>query len=338
MQSICRFLALILLISGTMAAAQDRSQSTNSLFDVSEVKTYAPRNILVQGEVQDPGIVDLGRLPIRNTPVKELALENGKQVFKGAFFVSGYALYDILSSKKVKKAPEDTFSPLVDMYAVVENDKGEKAVFSWGEIFYRDSFNILIAKSIQSINPAKIKTSWPLPAEPQLICANDLLSVRFLSNPTKITVLSYHGSAASEKPKDVYSPEIRVVAKRSSAVIRDIGPSIEKRHYESVHYGHGMGFKGVQTITGYLLKNLISANGKITPENLRQDIAVVSAKDGYRAVFSMSEIMNRNDNQDFLLNDLKDSPKEGRYTLIAPDFFVDRNVKGIEKMEFINID
>jgi len=33
-------------------------------------------------------------------------------------------------------------------------------------------------------------------------------------------------------------------------------------------------------------------------------IAVVSAKDGYRSVFSASEIMNRSDDKEILLNDL----------------------------------
>ncbi len=329
--------SLILVSLAALAAAQDRGQGTNSLFDVSQSKTFSPGNILVEGEVQNPGAVDLSQLPIRNAPVKELALENGKQTFKGAFFLSGYALYDVLNSKKIKKAPENTFGPPVDMYVVIENDKGEKAVFSWGEIYYRDSFNILITKRIQAINPARVKTSFPLPEESQLICVNDLLNIRSLNNPTKVTVKSYHG-AASEKPRDIYSPEIRIVAKGSSAIVRDIGPSIEKRHYETLLYGHGLGFKEVLTFAGYPLKAVIAANARIAPEDFGKAIAIVSAKDGYRAVFSVSEIMNRSDNQDFLLNDLKDSPKEGRYTLITPDFFADRNVKVVEKIELVNVD
>jgi hypothetical protein len=177
-----------------------------------------------------------------------------------------------------------------------------------------------------------------LPEEPRLICANDLFNVRFISNPTRITVRSYHGGSASEKPADIYSPEIRMTTKTSSAVIRGIGSSVEKRRYDSVLYGHGMGFKEVLTFTGFLLKDLIAANARLTPEHWREAIAIVSSKDGYRSVFSASEIMNRNDNQDFLLNDLKDSPKEGRYTLIVPDFFADRSVRAVEKIEFVDVD
>ena len=69
----------------------------------------------------------------------------------------------------------------------------------------------------------------------------------------------------------------------------------------------------------------------------RDGIAIVSAKDGYRCAFSLSEIVNRNDNLDFLLIDRKDVRDEGRYVLYAsPDFFVDRDVKAIDKIEFVS--
>ena len=334
--SIC--LLFIALFIGSLGA-QDLDQNTNSLFDDSEIKTYNPQNILVQGEVQIPATVDLSRLPLRSVPIKELALENGKRVFKGAYFVSGYSLYDILNSVKIKKAPENTFKPAVDMYAIVENGKGEKSVFSWGEIYYRDSFDILITKSVQAVNPARAKIAWPLPGEPRLICGGDLLNVRFLSNPTKITVKSYYEVGAPEKPKDTYSPEIRIVTKAGAASIRDLGPSVEKRNYESVLYGHGMGFKEVLNVAGFRLKDVLSTSVNLAPEHLRNAIVVASAKDGYRVVFSASEIMNRNDNHDYLLNDLKDSPDAGRYTLVVtPDYFADRDVRSVEKIALVDID
>jgi hypothetical protein len=330
---------LVIAVSACVSGAQDLDQNTNSLFDDSQVKTYTPQNILVQGEVQSPIKVELSRLPIRSVPVKELAFENGKQVFRGAYFVNGYSLYDVLDNAKVKKAPANSFKPAVDMYAVVENDKGEKSVFSWGEIYYRDSFDILITKSIQAINPARAKITWPLPAEPRLICGGDLLDIRFLSNPTKITVKSYFEAGASEKPKDIYAPEIRIVAKTGTATIRDIGPSVQKRKYESVLYGHGMGYKEVLNVLGFRLKDVLAEHAALTPEGAGSSIIVASAKDGYRVVFSASEIMNRNDNHDYLLNDLKDQSSGGRYTLIVtPDYFADRDVRSVEKIAVVDID
>ncbi len=330
------FLMLALIMACTYA--QDRSQR-NSLFDGFEAKNFVLKSISIQGEVQDPGPVDLSLLPLRSAALKEVGIDKGEPVFRGAFFVSGYSLYDILNSKKFKKAPENAFSPPVDLYVLVENGKGEKAVFSWGEIYYRNSFDILITKSVQAINPARSKTAWPLPETSRLVCAGDLLNVRFINSPTKITVLSFHGPIPKEKPKVIYSPDIRISDKAGSFTVTDIGSSIEKRTCLDVGYGHGMGFKGVQNVSGYLLKDLIAANFKLNPEVLGKWIAVASAKDGYRSVFSVSEIMNRSDNQDLLLLEKKDSQDNGRYTLFpAGDYFADRDVKSVEKIELLGAD
>jgi hypothetical protein len=332
------FFFLICTAAGAVLA-QDLDQSTNSFFDDSEVKSYNPKNILVQGEVQAPVTVDLSGLSLRSVPIKQLGLENGKQVFRGAFFVSGYSLYDILNRAKIKKAPENTFKPPVDMYVIVENDKGEKAVFSWGEIYYRDSFDILITRSIQAINPARAKTKWTLPDEPFLVCGSDLLDVRFITNPAKITIKSYRQNEGVEEPKDVYSPEIGILTSSGSATVRDLSASIEKRKYKSILYGHGMGFKEVFSATAYLLKDTLAANAKLAPERLKNTLVVASAKDGYRVAFSASEIMNRNDNHDYLLNDLKDNPTGGRYTLVVPpDYFADRDVRSVDKITLVDIE
>lgn len=319
-----------LALFSALAFGQDR----NSFFENPESKTYTVKSILVEGEVQNPGLVDLNSLPMRSSAFKELSSENGNQAFKGAFFVTGYSLYDILNGKKFKKASENKFSPPVDLYVIVENEKGEKAVFSWGEIYYRNSFDILISKSISAINPARAKTKWTLPEEPRLMCGGDLLNVRFISNPTKITVKSFHGGVPTEKPQDIYSPEIKILTGSGETTIGEIGAAAEKRTLSNVSYGHGMGYKSVLNLTGFRLKDLIES--KIKPGDVRDTIAVASAKDGYRVVLSASEILNRNDNQDFLLVDRKGSLEDGRYLLFEPgDFFADRDVRSVEKIELI---
>jgi len=322
------------LLIAAAVAAQTPPKSTSSFFDNSSSRDLAPKSIVIQGEVEDPGAVDLRSLPIRSVAVKEMGIENDKPVFKGAFFVNGYALYDILNTTNFKKAPENAFHSAVDLYVLVENDKGETAAFSWGEIYYRNSFDILIAITIQPINPARAKVSYALPDAPVLICAGDLLNVRYVSNPTKITVKSRRGIVPKEKPKDIYSPELKVTAKTGNFVIGEVDASVPKRTYSDVGYGHGMGFHGYGNVTGYLLKDLLATKLKPTPEMLREWLAVGSAKDGYRVVYSLSEIMNRGDNQDILLVDKKGDKTGGRYLLYPPDdFFADRDIRAIERLE-----
>ena len=127
----------------------------------------------VGGEVENPGPVELSSLPVRELAVKALGFAEGKPQFKGAYFFSGYSLYDILKAKPVKKAGVD-FRPEVDLFVTVENEKGEKAVFSWGEIYYaRNNFNALIYKGARSITTGRGK-DWPLPEEPRVVCADDM--------------------------------------------------------------------------------------------------------------------------------------------------------------------
>lgn len=323
--------ALAILLYAASLSAQ-----TNSLFDVSESKTFTVKGIEVVGEVSNPGMVEfvsLSPVPLRSTPIHELALENGKQVYKGAYFVSGWSLYDILKGKTVRKAPENAFGPPVDQYVIVENARGDKAVFSWGEIFYRDGFSIMISRTVQAIDPARAKVAWPLFSEPRLVCANDLLNARFISNPTRITVKSFHG-AGIEKEKGSAAPEFRIVNRSDSTIIGNMPPIVGKRRNQTLLYGHGMGYKGVLDFTGFLLKDVLSVGAKIAPADLGKGIVIVSAKDGYRSVFSLSEIMNRNDNQDLLLNEVKESDG-GRYTLLVNDFFADRNVRSVSRIELV---
>jgi hypothetical protein len=239
----------------------------------------------------------------------------------------------------VKKANEKEFSPSTDLYVIVENEKGQRAVLSWGEIFYaNENFQQLISKSVKAINPSKLNAKWPLPTGPRLVCTDDLNNVRFISDPTKLTIKSFAGPFPAEKPQEMHSPGIKVVKKSHSFNVGEIGSSVPLRTYVSVGYGHGMGYKGVQSVAGYLLKDALNSL-RLDLNDSRESIAVVSAKDGYRAVFSISEIFNRNDNRDFLLVDQRESKKDGRYSLfVSPDFFVDRNVKAIDKIEIVRIE
>jgi hypothetical protein len=332
-------LIAILSLAGSVRAQQDTTEATNSFFDDSLVKEYSPGRIFIAGEVAQPGFVDLTSLPLSNVVVKELAFENGETRFKGAFLYTGYSLFDILSNFTATKANEKDFRPKVDMYVIVENEKGDKGVFSWGEIYYSsDYLKIILAKQVRAINPSKTKGQWQAPDEPRLICANDQYNVRFISNPTRITVRSAPGVFAAEKPKVMFSPEIRIQFDGTPVTVTDIQTMAEKRSYSNVGYGHGMGFKGVTNVEGFLLKDILRKTLNLHASASGNILAVVSAKDGYRCAFSLSEIINRNDNSELLLQERMDSQRDGRYTLFAsPDFFVDRNVRAVETIELIQI-
>lgn len=326
---------ICLALAWAAPAAAQQASAVNSFFERGPAKEYALKSVYVGGEVANPGPVDLASLPLRSAAVKELAFEKGREVFKGAYFFTGYSLYDILNARPVKKVNAD-FSPETDLYIVVENDKGEKAVFSWGEIYYaRDNFSALIARSARSVTAPKKNKDWELPAGPRLVCANDLYNTRFIDNPSTITVRAVPGVFPGRKHELVFTPEFTVVAGGKTTRVADTAFAA-KRSCVDAAYGHGTGFKGVKTVEGAVLKDVLAKAGA-SPQDSGSSLVVVSSRDSYRAAFSLAEIMNRNDNEDFLVVD-RGQDEDGRFTLFSTsDFFVDRNVRSLDKVEILKI-
>lgn len=331
-------LFVIILFAYAIIFAQEKAETSPSFFDDSELKEYSPLSILVDGEVENPGTVDLQLLPMNGFPTKLVSFGKDKNKFIGSYFVNGYSLFDIINQKKAKKANEAEFKPAVDLYVIVENEKGEKVVFSWGELFYsKSNFKAVITKSIRAINPSKMKMKWALPETTILVCGDDAFNFRSISNPTKITVKSFVGNYSPKRVKEIYAPEFSFSGSDANVTVKDIS-GIEKRKFRGLGYGHGMGWKGTEEVEGLVFKDVMSKYLTIDEKQIASTILCVSAKDGYRVTFSLSEIVNRNDMNDFLLIEKNGSLEEGKYNLFAtPDFFVDRNVRSVEKIEILQV-
>ena len=83
-------------------------------------------------------------------------MNDGKVGFTGAYRYDGYSVYDILDRVVLKKKNEAEFPPIIDLYVEITNDRGETAVFSWGEIYYPVNMHrLLIATSTYF-------TKWPI--------------------------------------------------------------------------------------------------------------------------------------------------------------------------------
>jgi len=329
----------ILMIIFTLSViAQDKNESTPGFFDDSELKEFSIGSIIVAGEVENPGPVEFASLPLNGFPVKDLDYGNGKIKFTGSYFVSGYSLFDIINTKKIKKENGAEFGPLVDMYVIVENDRGEKAVFSWGEIFYsKNNFGTIITKSVRAINPPKMKMKWALPEEPRIFCLNDAFNSRSIGNPSRITVKSFAGNYSRERIKETFVPEIKIIKGDNSFSVKDLSGA-EIRKFRGIGYGHGRGWKGTDEVEGALLSAILLKNANFDMNETRGTILCFSSRDGYRVTYSLSEIINRNDMNDFLLIEKNGSAEDGKFNSFAtPDFFVDRNVRSVEKIEALNV-
>ena len=343
MTNIILMSAVLLLAAGPglNAAAVDTTDATNNFYDNTETVTLPLQKLEITGEVANPGPVDFTKLAKHSVIVKEAVLaEGGKNKFIGAYRYDGYSLFDILNDSVVDKRNKLDFPPIIDLYVEVENFSGEKAVFSWGELYYpNDLHKIIIAASVSRIVPSKTRELWPLPMRSKLVAASDLLSERNIEEPVKITVKSYPKSFPVEKGMSpMYTPSFSVFYRADKkAELTDLPVGLSTQTCETIFYGRGKGIHSTTPFTGVRLKDVLEQYSPPSRENLRSGMLCVAAKDGYRAAVSYSELFNRSDQREFLL--VKTAPDEdgGLFSMFpAPDFFSDRAIKSVTEIHLGN--
>ncbi|HBZ25514.1 MAG TPA: tungstate ABC transporter substrate-binding protein WtpA [Rikenellaceae bacterium] len=346
-----KFRTLLVLLVFTFASAGCRYFNTDAfsgstLIWESGANNYYNResphplefgeDILVTGEVEKDVRVNLEKLPWRSVAVKESRMEGDSLVFEGAFRYDGYALSDILSIVKVDKWKKEEFYPPVDLYVEVWNDKGEFAVFSWGELFYSaDPYNVIIAKNVTRVIPGKTKELWKLPKSAKIVSGGDRYSVRNISDPVKIVIKSLRGNFKVDREPEIFTSTALEVNDGTQPVLTFPNlpahlPVVEKR---TLFYGQSMGYKGEKIYRGVSIEQLIGESLPLNKTSLRGGIVCIEATDGYRASFSLSELMNRADFKEPLVMYGGDEKGRDGFSLFCPgDMFADRAIKSINKI------
>ena len=324
-----------------LLAALPLAAQTNDIFDDGPtVPLNPPEAVLVGGEVGRETSVVLASLPLRSMAAKEAVRgDDGRLVFLGAYRYDGYSLADILDRITVEKKNSGEYSRIIDVYVEVANEAGEKAVFSWGEIYYpADRHRIILATAVSRLVPSLTKDLWPLPSESKLVAGSDLLSIRNISRPSRITIRSLDMRTSGKTGDSLEaSPAAGLRLCRNGGLIEALIRRPEKnavREYPTVFYGRGKGFLGVETFRGVSLRDVLAGTFPATDRAMREGLVAVIAADGYRAVFSLAEIADRNDFREILLMDRQDGAGSGDFAVFpAGDFFSDRAVTGIRTID-----
>lgn len=327
------------LIAGLLIMQLTVIAQTNDFYDDAPLQKLKMQTITVDGEIANPGIVSLQELPVREVIVKETGFDGKNGTFTGAYLYEGYSVYDILNQVVLKKKNEAEFPPIIDLFVEIENDKGEKVVLSWGEIYYPiHRHEILIASGVRRIVPSKTKELWPLPADSKLVVASDLFTERNISNPVKITVRSSKIQFKIDRNiPDMYASELKLL-NGSNEVLSITEGKLPGQlvSYGNVYYGRGTGIHGTSPFTGVMLKDITAELYPLSAENIRTTLFLVSAPDGYRAVFTYSEIFNRNDQAEVLIVPMTGIPHKGAFMLYpAADYFSDRSIRSLNEVRFV---
>lgn len=334
-------IAIITILFFNISVRAQNSVFTNCFFDNSPFTELKSGSVYIDGEVERPGWMNTNGLKMYSVIVKETFLgDNNRVQFTGAYKYEGYSLKEILDPFILQKKNASEFPPLVDVFVEISNEQGDKVVVSWGEIFYpNNQNNIIIAVRVMPVIPEKTKEEWPIPSTYRLIIGNDLATVRNISEPTRIRVYSANFNLNIVKGKSPMQADEVNISVNSQKVIAltQIPESCVPLTLHTIFYGKGRGLHSTEPFTGCNMKTILENYVDINTENLKNGLVVFAADDGYRAVYSLSELCNRCDQEYSLLLFDADEQVKGKFRIFPScDFFSDRAVKGLTDIFIYN--
>lgn len=320
-------------------ATQFAGMDGNSMYHQSDAVSLDRGSIEVLGEVKEPGNVRFRRQIKREVFIREARLVDGQQAFTGSYRYRGYSLFDLLHPFEYDKKNIEEFRPGTDLYIVVENDLGETVVFSWSEIFHTSQpHQAIIAIEMAPIEPYKAEVNYPTAEVWKLVSAADLYAERQLSNPVRITVHSFDEKTypINRDLDPLFSPSLLVEMAGTpvAEITEEDATHIRHRAYNTVFFGMGMGYHNNPVFSGPYLHELIEGHIDLAdPDLLRNGLVCFAAIDGYRAMFSFSQLFNRIDQSPPILA-IPDDPGDGGYfRIFLPDaFYADYSVKSVSDM------
>lgn len=271
--------------------------------------------------------------------------------YRGSFHYRGVPLRTLLDLAHIEKE-ESGFSKRTDLAIVVRNAQNKQVVLSWGEVFYRNPAEIVVAVSSSPVMPHKtcrdchqpeVYSRWldQLTREvklPKLVVSNDFYTDRSLEAITNIDVVDLHPKIPSERKEDLFSPEFSITGSVATPLtITGLGPYPRAEAFAK-QAGEGKGYHGLKRFEGTPLHRLLSEAG--TGQDMNT-VFLISAPDGYRSLVSYGELFFSSSGRNILVADtVSGSPlkKNGKFNVIFPDdLSADRWVKAVHKIEVIQV-
>jgi hypothetical protein len=310
----------------------------------------------ITGEVRQPLSIDVADLDRFQTVQVQLNEVLKDKTYKGAFFYRGVALRALLDVASIEKKAK-TSSKGIDLAIKITNREGKSVVLSWGEIYYRNSLDIIIATEATPIKPHKSCAKCHTDEKyykpyldvldrkiefPKLVVASDGYAERSIEDVTSIEVIdpahsevNKSGNSGTEK---LFSPSFAITGSvKKEMTLTDLS-KYPRKELRMIHMGEGKGFHGIGDYSGPTLKTLIEEAGV---NNDLTTVFIVTAPDGYRSLFSYGEVFLNRGNDSLLIADKingKAIDEEGKFFLVpCDDIMSDRDVKSVEKIEVISL-
>jgi hypothetical protein len=322
----------------------------------NSVSVFASTTLSIGGLVRQPLNLASDDFDKFQTVTVQLNEVMRDKTYCGAFFYRGVTLRNLLDIASIEKKGIGK-SKNIDLAIKVRNKAGKEVVLSWGEIYYRNSGDIIIATEATPIKPHKSCAKCHADEKyykpyldvldrkiefPKLVVASDGYAERSIEGVTSIEVIDPAHSEVNKGGNSgtgkLFSPSFVITGGvKKEMTLTDLSkyPGKELR---MIHMGEGKGFHGIGDYSGPTLKTLLEEAGV---NNDLTTVFIVTAPDGYRSLFSYGEVFLNRGNDSLLIADKingKAIEEEGKFFLVpCDDIMSDRDVKSVEKIEVISL-
>jgi siroheme synthase len=307
--------------------------------------------LTIGGAVRQPLNLDLEDLARYDAVEVRLNDLTRAREYNGAFHYRGIPLRYLLKIATIAKDGPGFPKP-TDVAIVVRNRAGKRTILSWGEVFYRNPSNVVVAYAAQPVMPHhpngcskchepgfyqpmldKLKRKI---AFPKLVLANDFYADRCLEDIVSIEVVEVAGSGGKEKSADSDGAAftVRTVAGEKREFSSLAGHATVPVTFRIV--GDGLGWHGLSHHTGVPLPEIIR---KVEDPRVMDRLLLITSKDGYRSTFSYGELFLNPLGQRLVVCAAKENSDGVKtYALITPDdLAADRMIKAIDSIEILSL-
>jgi hypothetical protein len=320
-------------------------------FFASNGWTASPLAISIKGVVKQPLNLTLEDLKKFETITVRLNEITRDHQFDGVFHYRGIPLKTLLELAFIEKE-KSAFQKPIDLAIVVRNKDGKQAVLSWGEVFYSNPFEVVLAFTATPIIPhhdcnrchgPEVFQKWldvllRKVGYPKLVVTNDFYTDRSLEEIVSIEVVDLHPKIPVERLPDFYSPSFTITGDVAQPLtVTDLSsyPRIEATTKE---IGDGKGYHGMKFFSGAPLSELLKKAGG-APDLTK--VFLISAPDGYRSLLSYGEVFLSSCGKNITIADRESNQpiqKNGKFVLVLPDSLAaDGSVKAVSKIEVLTL-
>jgi precorrin-4 methylase/DMSO/TMAO reductase YedYZ molybdopterin-dependent catalytic subunit len=311
----------------------------------------ASHALTVGGSVRQPLNLSAATLAQLGTTEVRLTDLTREKKYGGVFVYRGIPLRNILEMAAIEKDGPG-FTKTTDLAIAVRTGDGWTTVLSWGEVFYRNPSNAVIALSATPVTPHHSEGCGECHAKsfyqptldrlkrkigfPKLVLGNDFYSDRSMEDVVAIEVVDLKREAAKKDVKPSTARfSITDIAGRNTE-FTEIS-AYPRKTVDFKNVGDGRGYHGSASFEGVPLRELL---GKIDGGREMDRAILVTSTDGYRAAFSFGEIFLAPLGERIIISENRgEKPGEQKkFTLVSPDDeAADRMVKTVSRIEVISL-